>query len=82
MPLLARFLKEGHRIRGIGLHTVQMTAERQLELFFQEDEKMLGMYHAVDRINNKFGLDTITQAASKYSVEGKTHFLDRNNQMK
>lgn len=81
MPLLSRFLKEGHRIRGIGLHTVQMTAERQLELFFQEDEKMLGMYHAVDRINNKFGLDTITQAASKYSVEGKTHFLDRNNQV-
>ncbi len=77
-PLLARFLQEGHKIRGIGLHTIEMDANNQLELFFREDEKLARMYFAMDKINNRFGLDTIMQASMKYAVEGKTHFLERN----
>ena len=48
-PLLARFLQKGHRIRGIGLHTIEMDATNQLELFFREDEKLARMYFAVDK---------------------------------
>ncbi len=76
-PLFARFLREGHKIRGIGLHTVEMNENNQLELFFREDEKLARMYFAMDKINNRFGLDTIMQASMKYAVEGKTHFLER-----
>ncbi len=77
-PLLARFLQEGHKIRGIGLNTIEMDANNQLELFFREDEKLARMYFAMDKINTRFGLDTIMQASMKYAVEGKTHFLERN----
>ena len=78
-PLLSRFLKEGHKIRGIGVHTINLNESRQLELFFREDERLAGMYCAIDKINNCFGLDTIMPASIKYSVEGKTHFLERND---
>ena len=77
-PLLLRFLQEGQKIRGIGLHTIEMDANNQLELFFREDEKLARLHFAMDKINNRFGLDTISQASTKYAVEGKTHFLERN----
>jgi len=77
MPLVNRFLQEGHRIRGLGLNTVNMEDTRQLELFFREDEKLHGLWYAVDKVNNRYGLDTVMQASLKHTVEGKTHFLDR-----
>ena len=55
-----------------------MDANNQLELFFREEEKLARMYFAMDKINNRFGLDTIMQVSMKYAVEGKTHFLERN----
>jgi DNA polymerase-4 len=77
MPLLHRFLREGHKIRGIGLHTIELTQGNQTELFFREDEKIAGLYQAIDHINNRFGLDTILPAAKQHDVKGKTHFFDR-----
>ena len=77
IPLLRRFLDEGHRIRGVGLHTIELTATNQLELFFREDEKLGRLYYATDLINNRYGLETIQHAAQKYDVPGHTHFLDR-----
>ncbi len=78
MPLVRRFLGEGHTIRGVGLHTVDLDATNQLELFFSEDEKVRNLYYAQDKINNRYGLDTIMQASLKYDVPGQTHFLERN----
>lgn len=78
MPLLYRFLAEGHKIRGIGLHTIALTEGNQLDLFFREDEKIAGLYQAIDHINNRFGLDTILPAAKQHAVKGKTHFFERN----
>ncbi len=77
MPLVRRFLGEGHRIRGIGLSTQEMEDQRQLELFFQEDEKLRGLFYAMDRVNNTYGLDSLMPASVRYAVEGKTHFLER-----
>jgi DNA polymerase-4 len=79
LPLLKRFLGEGYRIRGIGLHTVEMDESNQLDLFFQEDDKLKRRYLAVDAINNRYGLNTIMPASQRYDVPGKTHFLDRNH---
>jgi DNA polymerase-4 len=78
MPLLHRFLREGQKIRGIGLHTIELTEGNQLELFFREDEKIAGLYQAIDHINNRYGLDTIVPAARQHDVKGHTHFFDRN----
>lgn len=78
MPLLHKFLREGHKIRGIGLHTIALTEGNQLDLFFREDEKISGLYQAIDHINNRFGLDTILPAAKQHDVKGKTHFFERN----
>lgn len=77
MPLVRRFLKEGHRVRGIGLHTIAMTQSRQVELFFQEDYKKSQLAYAIDKINNKFGIKTLVPASSLVHVEGNTHFLER-----
>jgi len=77
MPLVRRFLGQGHRIRGIGLSTQELEDTRQLQLFFQEDEKVRGLFYAMDRINNRFGLDAMMPGALRYAVEGKTHFLER-----
>lgn len=79
LPLLKRFLGEGNRIRGIGLHTVEMDESNQLDLFFHEDDKLKRRYMAIDAINNRYGLNTIVPASQRYDVPGKTHFLDRNN---
>jgi hypothetical protein len=77
MPYVIQFLKEGHRIRGIGLNTISMSTQDQLQLFFMEDEKKSKLAFAVDAINNKFGLNTLISASSMHSVEGNTHFLER-----
>lgn len=77
MPLVRRFLGEGMRIRGIGLHTIELTTGRQIDLFFREDEKLAGLYQAIDGINNRFGIDTIIRAAEEHDVRGKTHFFER-----
>ncbi|MCC5927080.1 MAG: DNA polymerase IV [Bacteroidetes bacterium] len=78
MPLLHKFLREGHKIRGIGLHTIELNEGNQTDLFFREDEKIAGLYQAIDHINNRFGLDTILPAAKQHDVKGHTHFFDRN----
>ena len=77
-PLIARFLAEGHRIRGIGLNSLELDASRQLELFFQEDEKLHSLCFAVDHVNNRYGLQTLLRGADHHKVEGNTHFLERN----
>ncbi len=76
-PLLRRFLAEGHRIRGIGLNTVEMDSTGQLELFFAEDERLSSLCYAMDRINNRFGLHSVVRGGKYHKVEGKTHFLER-----
>jgi DNA polymerase-4 len=70
-------LKNGHKIRGIGLHTIDMLQIDQLELFFQEDERFLNISRAADCINNVYGIDTIDYAAAQNGVKGKTHFVKR-----
>jgi len=77
-PLLKRFMAEGHTIRGVGIHTIELDQTNQMELFFREDEQVRSKYYAVDNINNRHGLDTIMTASDRYGVVGKTHFLDRN----
>ncbi len=78
MPMVYRFLNQGHKVRGIGINTAGLDGGGQLELFFREDEKRIGLYWAVDKINNTFGLGAIMKASLKYGVVGKTHFLERN----
>lgn len=77
MPLLYRYIGEGYTIRGIGLHTIEMTASRQLELFFEEEHRLRDMHYAIDVVNNRFGIESVTNASALYDVKGKTHFLDR-----
>lgn len=78
MPMVQHYLDKGYTIRGIGLHTVDLDATGQLEIFFSENEQIRNLYRAQDKINNRYGLDTIMQASLKYDVPGKTHFLERN----
>ncbi len=78
-PIICRFLAAGQTIRGIGLNTVNLTDNRQLELFFREQSKTLNLYTAIDAINNRFGMGTLNKASVLYAVEGKTHFLERNS---
>ncbi|MFP4673716.1 MAG: hypothetical protein ACLFO5_03900 [Opitutales bacterium] len=77
-PILRRHLNEGRRIRGVGLGTLEMNDGRQLELFFHEDERLRRLHFTTDAINNRHGPDTLVKASLKHTVEGKTHFLERN----
>lgn len=77
MPLVRRYLEQGARIRGVGLHTIDLTPGRQADLFFQEDERVAGLYRAIDTLNNRYGLDTLVHASRGHDVGGKTHFFDR-----
>ena len=70
-------LKQGHKIRGVGLHTIDMLQVDQLDLFFQEDERFLNISRAADCINNVYGIDTIDYASAQNGVKGKTHFTKR-----
>ena len=77
MPMVRRFLGQKLTIRGIGLSTHNLESMGQLELFFNEDEKLRNLYYAVDHLNNTHGIDTVMSASLKHTVEGKTHFLER-----
>ncbi|MEX0769379.1 MAG: DNA polymerase IV [Balneolaceae bacterium] len=70
-------LRKGHTIRGIGLYTIEMKHTDQLEIFFREDHRMKNLYRATDCLNNFYGTDTVTKAAVKNGVPGKTHFVNR-----
>jgi len=75
--ILKRALRGGQKIRGIGLHTIEMQQVEQLELFFTEDEKMQRLYYATDAINNHYGKQAVVKGAVKNAVPGKTHFVNR-----
>jgi DNA polymerase-4 len=77
-PLVMRFLSEGHRIRGVGINTMEMDGSRQLEIFFREDERLSNLCFAIDHINNRYGIHTLLRGADHHKVEGNTHFLERN----
>ena len=77
MPLISRFLSEGHRIRGIGMSTQELTNTLQLELFFRESEKQQNLYCAIDQICNSHGLEILQPAGVFNATPGKTHFLER-----
>ncbi|MBN2069031.1 MAG: DNA polymerase IV [Opitutales bacterium] len=77
MPLVIRFLGEGHRIRGIGMSTQELTDSQQLELFFRESEKQIHLYQAIDQLCNSHGLEILKPAGILNAAPGKTHFLDR-----
>ncbi|MEX1213017.1 MAG: DNA polymerase IV [Balneolaceae bacterium] len=77
MRLLKQSVRNGYRIRGIGLRTVEMQPVDQADLFFQESEELRRLYRATDLINNTFGTGTIDRAASKEGVPGRTHFTER-----
>ncbi|TNE70829.1 DNA polymerase IV [bacterium] len=70
-------IKNGHKIRGIGLSTVNMVQIDQLELFFQEEDRIRRLSRAADCVNNVYGVDTVDYAAARNGVKGKTHFVDR-----
>ncbi len=77
MRLVEQALRSEHKIRGIGLHTIEMLRTDQMELFFQEDERIQRLWRAADCVNNTYGTNTLVQAAVKNSVPGKTHFVSR-----
>lgn len=75
--IVKRAIARGEKIRGVGLHTIDMRHKDQLELFFREDEPLRALYSAADRLNNCYGADTVTQASLRHLVPGKTHFVNR-----
>jgi len=77
MRLVQSALRKGMKIRGVGLHTIEMQQTEQTELFFTEDEKVRHLYRATDCLNNCYGPDTVAKAATYEAVKGKTHFLER-----
>lgn len=77
MQTVRKALREGHTIRGIGLHTVEMIAGAQGDLFFQEGEELIRLHQATDCLNNIYGAGTVSPAAIRYDVPGKTHFVSR-----
>ncbi|MEX2586339.1 MAG: DNA polymerase IV [Balneolaceae bacterium] len=70
-------LRQGYRIRGVGLHTIDMDASGQSDLFFQENRTLRKLYRATDLINNTYGNGTVAKAATRNGVPGKTHFTER-----
>lgn len=77
MRMVDAALQAGERLRGVGLHTVEMIHSNQVELFFQEEERLYRLHQATDMINNTFGVYTVERAASRFGVPGKTHFTER-----
>jgi len=77
MRIIKSALKKGIKIRGIGLHTIEMQQTEQLEIFFREKEEVRHLYRAADCLNNCYGPDTVAKAAIHESVKGKTHFVNR-----
>lgn len=77
MNIVNNAIRKGIKIRGIGLHTIEMQQSEQLELFFLEDERVRNLYRATDCLNNCYGPDTVAKAAIHESVKGNTHFVNR-----
>ena len=77
MRIVKSALKKGIKIRGIGLHTIEMQQTEQIELFFREEEQVRHLYRAADCLNNCYGPDTVAKAAIHESVKGNTHFVNR-----
>ena len=77
MRIVNSALKRGIKIRGVGLHTIEMQQTEQGELFFEEDEQLRQLTRAADCLNNCYGPDTVSKAAIHESVKGKTHFVNR-----
>ncbi|MCC5913102.1 MAG: DNA polymerase IV [Balneolaceae bacterium] len=77
MRVVTSALKRGIKIRGIGLHTIEMQQTEQMELFFHERDEVRHLYRAADCLNNCYGPDTVTKAAVHESVKGNTHFVNR-----
>lgn len=77
MRIVKSALGKNIKIRGIGLHTIEMQQTEQADLFFQEDEQVRHLYRATDCLNNCYGPDTVVKAAIHESVKGNTHFVNR-----
>lgn len=77
MELTYSAIRKGIKIRGVGLHTIEMQQTEQLEIFFQEKESVRHLYRATDCLNNCYGPDTVAKAAIHESVKGNTHFVNR-----
>jgi len=77
MQIVKSALKKGIKIRGVGLHTIEMQQTEQMEIFFQENEQVRHLYRAADCLNNCYGPDTVSKAAIHESVKGNTHFVNR-----
>jgi DNA polymerase IV len=77
MRVVNSALEKGIKIRGIGLHTIEMQQTEQTELFFTESDQVRHLYRAADCLNNCYGPDTVAKAAIYESVKGKTHFVNR-----
>jgi len=77
MQIVNSALSKGIKIRGIGLHTIEMQQTEQIELFFREEEEVRHLYRAADCLNNCYGPDTVAKAAIYEGVKGKTHFVSR-----
>lgn len=77
MHIIKSALQKGIRIRGIGMHTIEMQQTEQLEIFFHEEERIQNLYRAADCLNNCYGPDTVAKAAIHESVKGNTHFVNR-----
>ena len=77
MRVVEQALAKGERIRGIGLHTIEMRHHNQVELFFREEPRMRSLFQAADCLNNLYGQDTVAKAAVQHVVPGKTHFVSR-----
>jgi len=77
MQIVNDALRKGIKIRGVGLHTIEMQYTDQMEIFFDEDELLRDLTRATDCLNNCYGPDTVVKAAIHESVKGNTHFVNR-----
>lgn len=75
--LVTKVLTQGHKLRGVGLSTLGLTYNKQGNLFERNTELMGNLYVAVDRLNNRFGFNTIYKASHRLDVSGQTHFVER-----
>lgn len=78
-PAIIEACTNGIEIRNLALYPNQIDKTNQLEVFFEEDEKLKEQIKAMDEIKNRFGQKYICRANSLLRVEGNTHFLERNS---
>jgi len=77
LPMLRFYKDRGKRFRAIRLGTTKLNMTTQTELFFRENPEQRRMYQAMDYLNNRFGLDTISHGINQLNVKGHTHFKER-----